>query len=34
MQVLDVNLWISGLLWQGVPKQIIGLARSKAVTGE
>jgi len=30
--VLDVNVWISGLLWQGVPKHIIGLARSKAVT--
>jgi uncharacterized protein len=30
--VLDVNVWISGLLWQGVPKQIIGLARSRAVT--
>lgn len=30
--VLDVNVWISGLLWQGVPKQIIGLARSGAVS--
>ncbi len=29
--VLDVNVWISGLLWQGVPKQIIDLAKSKAV---
>jgi uncharacterized protein len=29
--VLDVNVWISGLLWQGVPRQIIDLARSKAV---
>jgi len=30
--VLDVNVWISGLLWQGVPRQIIDLARSGAVT--
>ena len=30
--VLDVNVWISGLLWQGTPRQIIGLARSGAVT--
>lgn len=30
--VLDVNVWISGLLWQGIPKQIIDLANSKAVT--
>jgi putative PIN family toxin of toxin-antitoxin system len=30
--VLDVNVWISGLLWQGVPRQIIELARSGAVT--
>ncbi|MBD2175524.1 putative toxin-antitoxin system toxin component, PIN family [Pseudanabaena sp. FACHB-1998] len=29
--VLDVNVWISGLLWQGVPRQIIDLARSGAV---
>lgn len=30
--VLDVNVWISSLLWQGVPKQIIDLAKSRAVT--
>jgi uncharacterized protein len=30
--VLDVNVWISGLLWQGTPRQIIGLASSGAVT--
>jgi putative PIN family toxin of toxin-antitoxin system len=30
--VLDVNVWISGLLWQGVPRQIIDLARSGAIT--
>jgi hypothetical protein len=30
--VLDVNVWISGLLWQGVPRQIIDLARSGALT--
>ena len=30
--VLDVNVWISGLLWQGVPRQVIDLARSGAVT--
>ncbi len=30
--VLDVNVWISGLLWQGTPRQIIDLARSGAVT--
>jgi len=30
--VLDVNVWISGLLWQGVPKQIIDLARTSTVT--
>ena len=29
--VLDVNVWISGLLWGGVPKQILGLARSGVV---
>ena len=30
--VLDVNVWISSLLWQGVPRQIIDLAKSRAVT--
>jgi uncharacterized protein len=29
--VLDTNVWISGLLWQGVPKQIIALAKSRAI---
>jgi putative PIN family toxin of toxin-antitoxin system len=30
--VLDVNVWVSGLLWQGAPRQVIDLARSGAVT--
>jgi hypothetical protein len=27
--VIDVNVWVSGLLWGGVPAQILGLARAR-----
>jgi uncharacterized protein len=30
--VLDVNVWVSGLLWRGVPKQILDLAQDGIVT--
>jgi hypothetical protein len=30
--VLDVNVWISGLLWGGSPRQILNLAKGGAVT--
>ncbi len=30
--VLDVNVWISGLLWGGIPGQILYLARTKKIT--
>jgi hypothetical protein len=30
--VLDVNVWISGLLWGGIPGQVLRLARSKKIT--
>jgi putative PIN family toxin of toxin-antitoxin system len=30
--VLDVNVWISGLLWRGVPKKLIDLAQDGIVT--
>lgn len=29
--VLDVNVWISGLLWGGVPGQILRLARNQQI---
>jgi len=30
--VLDVNIWISGLLWGGLPSQILHLSRQKKIT--
>lgn len=30
--VLDVNIWISGLLWRGNPKQILDLAQNGEIT--
>jgi len=30
--VLDVNVWISGLMWGGSPRQILNLAKVGAVT--
>jgi len=30
--VLDVNVWISGLLWGGSPRQILNLAKVGAIT--
>jgi putative PIN family toxin of toxin-antitoxin system len=30
--VLDVNVWISGLLWGGVPGQILKLAKNQRIT--
>ena len=30
--VLDVNVWISGLLWGGSPRQIVNLAKSGKIT--
>ena len=30
--VLDVNVWISGLLWGGLPGQVIQLAHSQHIT--
>ncbi len=30
--VLDVNVWISGLLWRGVPKKLLDLAQDGIVT--
>lgn len=29
--VLDVNIWISGLLWGGIPGQLLGLARHQQI---
>lgn len=30
--VLDVNVWISGLLWGGVPGKILKLAKNQKIT--
>ena len=30
--VLDVNVWISGLLWRGIPSQILFLAQNQQLT--
>uniref|UniRef100_B8HMW1 Nucleotide binding protein PINc n=1 Tax=Cyanothece sp. (strain PCC 7425 / ATCC 29141) TaxID=395961 RepID=B8HMW1_CYAP4 len=30
--VIDVNVWVSGLLWGGLPGQILSLARNKRIT--
>ena len=30
--VLDVNVWISGLLWGGIPGQILKLAKNQRIT--
>ena len=30
--VLDVNVWISGLLWGGVPGKILKLAKNQRIT--
>ncbi len=30
--VLDVNVWISALLWRGVPGQIVDLAQNQQIT--
>lgn len=30
--VLDVNVWISALLWGGVPGQMLRLARNQQIT--
>ena len=30
--LLDTNVWISGLLWGGMPNQIVKLARSGQIT--
>lgn len=30
--ILDVNVWISALLWGGVPGKILRLARSQQIT--
>lgn len=29
--LLDTNVWISGLLWGGTPRQIINLAEQKKI---
>ncbi len=29
--VIDVNVWISGLLWGGTPAQVLQLARQRAI---
>jgi putative PIN family toxin of toxin-antitoxin system len=29
--VVDVNVWISGLLWQGIPQKILQLAQNNQV---
>lgn len=29
--VLDVNVWISALLWQGIPGQILNLANNRQI---
>jgi len=30
--VLDVNVWISALLWRGVPRQVVDLAVNQQIT--
>lgn len=30
--VLDINVWISGFLWSGVPSQILRLAQNQQIT--
>jgi uncharacterized protein len=30
--LLDTNIWISGLLWGGIPNQVVRLARSGQIT--
>lgn len=30
--VLDVNVWISALLWRGVPRQVVDLAVNQSIT--
>lgn len=30
--VLDVNVWISALLWGGIPGQMLRLARNQQIT--
>jgi uncharacterized protein len=30
--VLDVNVWISGLLWGGIPGKLLNLARNERIT--
>lgn len=30
--VLDVNVWISALLWGGTPAQLLHLAKSQEIT--
>lgn len=30
--VLDVNVWVSGLLWRGVPGRIFDLAAANKIT--
>ena len=30
--VLDVNVWISGLLWGGSPRQVLNLAKARTIT--
>ncbi len=30
--VLDTNIWISGLLWNGLPTQILNLAKNQKIT--
>lgn len=30
--VLDVNIWISALLWGGLPSQILHLSRQNKIT--
>ncbi len=30
--LLDTNVWISGLLWGGMPNQVVRMARSGQIT--
>lgn len=30
--IVDVNVWISALLWQGIPRQILLLGKAKKIT--
>jgi uncharacterized protein len=32
--VIDVNVWVSGLLWGGVPAQILQLAQQGAIESQ